>query len=75
MQVVAELKKAHPELVHMGSGYSYLQQWLPNVAQAVVETGLGRHHRHRSHGAELSRHRGRRARRAAAAAQAALQRL
>ena len=24
----------------MGSGYSYLQEWLPNVAQAVVARGL-----------------------------------
>lgn len=23
----------------MGSGYSYLQQWLPNVAQAAVREG------------------------------------
>jgi len=37
--IVAELKGAHPELVHIGSGYSYLQQWLPNVGQAVVEQG------------------------------------
>jgi 2,4-dienoyl-CoA reductase-like NADH-dependent reductase (Old Yellow Enzyme family) len=37
--VVAELKKAHPDLVFVGSGYSYLQDWLPNVAQNVVRTG------------------------------------
>jgi hypothetical protein len=24
----------------VGSGYSYLQEWLPNVAQAVVRDGL-----------------------------------
>ena len=24
----------------VGSGYSYLQDWLPNVAQAVVKTGM-----------------------------------
>ena len=36
---VAELKKARPGFVHVGSGYSYLQRWLPNVAQAVVERG------------------------------------
>jgi 2,4-dienoyl-CoA reductase-like NADH-dependent reductase (Old Yellow Enzyme family) len=37
--VVAELKKAHPDLLFVGSGYSYLQDWLPNVAQNVVRTG------------------------------------
>jgi 2,4-dienoyl-CoA reductase-like NADH-dependent reductase (Old Yellow Enzyme family) len=39
VSVVAELKKARPGLVHVGSGYSYLQQWLPNVAQAAVAQG------------------------------------
>ena len=29
-----------PELVYVGSGYSYLQQWLPNVAQAAVRQGM-----------------------------------
>ncbi len=44
----AELKRRHPELIVVGSGYSYLQEWLPNVAQAVVRQnqadciGLGR---------------------------------
>lgn len=44
----AELKRRHPELIMVGSGYSYLQEWLPNVAQAVVRQnqadciGLGR---------------------------------
>ena len=37
--VVAELKRAHPGLFLIGSGYSYLQDWLPNVAQHVVRTG------------------------------------
>jgi 2,4-dienoyl-CoA reductase-like NADH-dependent reductase (Old Yellow Enzyme family) len=36
----AALKAAHPELLIVGSGYSYLQDWLPNVAQAVVRQGL-----------------------------------
>lgn len=46
--VVAELKKQRPNLLYVGSGYSYLQDWLPNVAQAAVRTnmtdfvGLGR---------------------------------
>jgi NADPH2 dehydrogenase len=35
----AELAKAHPHMTIIGSGYSYLQEWLPNVAQAVVESG------------------------------------
>ena len=38
--VVDELKQAHPDLVFVGSGYSYLQEWLPNVAQYVVRTGM-----------------------------------
>lgn len=44
----AALKRAHPGLVFVGSGYSYLQEWLPNVAQRDVATervdlvGLGR---------------------------------
>lgn len=39
MGVAAELKKARPEMVIVGSGYSYLQDWLPNVAQAAVREG------------------------------------
>lgn len=37
--VAAELKRHRPELVVVGTGYSYLQEWLPNVAQAVVREG------------------------------------
>lgn len=37
---VAALKRAHPDLVLVGSGYSYLQDWLPNVAQHVVRNGM-----------------------------------
>jgi 2,4-dienoyl-CoA reductase-like NADH-dependent reductase (Old Yellow Enzyme family) len=37
--VTAELKKYRPELTFVGSGYSYLQDWLPNVAQHVIRTG------------------------------------
>ena len=36
----AELKKKVPELIVVGSGYSYLQEWLPNVGQAVIRTGM-----------------------------------
>jgi 2,4-dienoyl-CoA reductase-like NADH-dependent reductase (Old Yellow Enzyme family) len=39
LAATAELTAAHPELVTIGSGYSYLQDWLPHVAQAVVEAG------------------------------------
>ncbi len=39
INVVAQLKQYRPELVFVGSGYSYLQEWLPNVAQAVIRTG------------------------------------
>jgi 2,4-dienoyl-CoA reductase-like NADH-dependent reductase (Old Yellow Enzyme family) len=35
----AELTRAHPELAVVGSGYSYLQQWLPNAGQHAVRTG------------------------------------
>ncbi len=45
----AELARAHPDLAVVGSGYSYLQQWLPNVAPArrvaraaPTSVGIGR---------------------------------
>ncbi|UCC65303.1 MAG: NADH:flavin oxidoreductase [Anaerolineae bacterium] len=37
--VTARLKRHRPELAFVGSAYSYLQEWLPNVAQHVVRTG------------------------------------
>lgn len=40
IDVTYELKKAFPELVIIGSGYSYLQEWLPNVAQYVLRNGM-----------------------------------
>ncbi len=40
IQVTAELKGAFPDLTMVGSGYSYLQDWLPNVAQAVIKRGM-----------------------------------
>lgn len=40
IDVTHELKKAFPELVIIGSGYSYLQEWLPNVAQSVLQAGM-----------------------------------
>jgi NADPH2 dehydrogenase len=39
INVVAALKAARPNLIYVGSGYSYLQEWLPQVAQHVVRTG------------------------------------
>ena len=40
ISVTAELKAAFPSLTIVGSGYSYLQDWLPNVAQACLRDGL-----------------------------------
>ncbi len=37
--VTAILKKRYPQLAFVGSAYSYLQEWLPHVAQAVVRGG------------------------------------
>ena len=37
--VTAALKQDRPELAIVGSGYSYLQEWLPHIAQHVVRTG------------------------------------
>ena len=37
--MTAELKKLYPELAIVGSGYSYLQEWLTRVAQHQVRTG------------------------------------
>jgi 2,4-dienoyl-CoA reductase-like NADH-dependent reductase (Old Yellow Enzyme family) len=39
INVTAALKAQHPRLCVSGSGYSYLQEWLPHVAQNVVRTG------------------------------------
>lgn len=35
----ARLKAGHPRLTVVGSAYSYLQEWLPNVGQRVVRDG------------------------------------
>jgi hypothetical protein len=40
IQATALLKQQVPELITVGSGYSYLQEWLPNVGQAVVRLGM-----------------------------------
>ena len=39
INVTASLKKSHPGLAFVGSGYSYLQEWLANVAQRNVRSG------------------------------------
>ena len=49
------LKRDFPNLRLVGSGYTYLQEWLPHVGQAVVRAGAGRLRRPRPHGALLSR--------------------
>ncbi len=30
----------HPDAILVGSGYSYLQEWLPHVGQAAVRAGM-----------------------------------
>ena len=39
LAVVRDLKAAFPDFCLMGSGYTYLQEFFPNVAQAVVRMG------------------------------------
>jgi len=40
INVAAELKGHFPNIAMIGSSYTYLQDWLPNVAQYVVRTGM-----------------------------------
>lgn len=40
LDVVAQVKAAFPDMPIVGSGYSYLQEFLPKVAQAVVRDGM-----------------------------------
>jgi 2,4-dienoyl-CoA reductase-like NADH-dependent reductase (Old Yellow Enzyme family) len=48
IEATATLARRHPKLVIVGSSYSYLQEWLPHVAQRVVReagasaVGIGR---------------------------------
>lgn len=48
VNAVAELKRSFPELLFVGTGYTYLQEWLPLVAQSALQShtvdfiGLGR---------------------------------
>ncbi|MDA1052357.1 MAG: NADH:flavin oxidoreductase [Planctomycetota bacterium] len=39
IQAARQCKKAFPEMPMVGSGYSYLQDYLPHVAQAIVRRG------------------------------------
>ena len=39
LSVVRELKQSFPDVALVGSGYTYLQEFLPHVAQAVVRAG------------------------------------
>jgi 2,4-dienoyl-CoA reductase-like NADH-dependent reductase (Old Yellow Enzyme family) len=40
VHVTARLKAHHPKLLVVGSALSYLQEWLPNVSQAIVRRGM-----------------------------------
>lgn len=48
IQITAEIKDKFPNLLIVGSAYSYLQEWLPHVAEEVIDNnmadfiGLGR---------------------------------
>ncbi len=48
IQITHQIKQKFPNLTIVGSAYSYLQEWLPNVAEAVIDEtmadfiGLGR---------------------------------
>ncbi len=39
IRVVRQCRSAVPELAYVGTGYTYLQEWLPNVAQHEVGAG------------------------------------
>jgi 2,4-dienoyl-CoA reductase-like NADH-dependent reductase (Old Yellow Enzyme family) len=39
IRVTSELKRRFPQLCFVGSGYSYLQEWLPHVGQHYVREG------------------------------------
>jgi NADPH2 dehydrogenase len=40
IEAAARLKRSFPNLVFVGSAYSYLQEWLPHVGQHAVRTGM-----------------------------------
>ncbi len=39
LAATAALKRRYPQLAIVGSAYSYLQEWLPNVGQRVIREG------------------------------------
>jgi len=39
IEATAELKKAFSDLIFVGSGYTYLQDWLPHAGQHAVRSG------------------------------------
>lgn len=39
LSATAEIADRHPTMTVVGSGFSYLQEWLPNVGQAVIGNG------------------------------------
>jgi len=39
IRIAKELKQAHPDLIMVGTAYTYLQEFLPHVAQKTVELG------------------------------------
>lgn len=39
IRATAEMKAVCPEMLLVGSGYSYLQEWLPHVGQRVIRNG------------------------------------
>jgi 2,4-dienoyl-CoA reductase-like NADH-dependent reductase (Old Yellow Enzyme family) len=40
IRATARLKADFPEIVFVGSAYTYLQEWLPNVAQYTIRQGM-----------------------------------
>jgi NADPH2 dehydrogenase len=40
IDATARLKARHPDTIIVGSAYSYLQEWLPHVAQHVIRAGM-----------------------------------
>ncbi len=40
IRVTAQLKAEFPEMVFVGSAYTYLQEWLPNVGQYTLRHGM-----------------------------------
>ncbi|HEX2456453.1 MAG TPA: hypothetical protein VHI99_22330 [Vicinamibacterales bacterium] len=40
VRATAALKKEFPDIAFVGSGYTYLQEWLPHVAQRTVRQGM-----------------------------------